>query len=1050
MVSLLAPPLAHRTVLPMLHRLIGPVVLILTLTACGGGGDGGTTGSISGPVSAGANQTVPPSTRVYLVPTAAPESGTNAFEWDQTAGAPVSLVQSTTGTLLSWSFTAPASADVLEFSVRGLDGSGELVGTDRVVVTVEAERGELQADALSTISIRGGGPGRATASALHAASQRLFVIDSVAGDVVCYDVSNPSNPSFAGAVPWPDDAPGFQAGMPTAIGAGETGAVAIAWTGETIEFPGRLQFIDPLTLQELRSVSTAGAHPVDVDATPDGRFFAVACAGDFDSAAQGNGPGYVTLVRVPASGPGAIASHQDVSPIPFTGFDGSEDDLRAKGVRFFSPAAQASIALTPRSVAIAPDGSTVWASCPENNALITIDPVEKLVTGIEALPDRGNGDRTQGTHAALARFQWESAPVVVDGPGAFDVRVGGIAGILPPNGGGMFRFVTGSGPTLAPGDVNGDQVLELPYVDPFAQLRIEEYVFNGAESALEPFVSTPLLSATGEPLNGLPASYASLPGLATNDGRAVDLAGNPIDASVNGVRLEGATQALGGNIWLADSRRCSILEVSPAGQVIRILVPEGESPTLGQPVLPAPFLTRRANLSLEEGRRFGGFGSIAYHPGRNSIFVCARLPLDIPDSTSDLASRSSRILRMLEFSLDSDTVVGEYVYVLEGLNHAVEGMAAGEAPIFPGGIGVIEAAFESDGLRAIFALDLTGATNLRTLSPLAYAQVNGFLELLAPEDLDQLAVPVTPITKRLVADLGDLGLSPRERPSGLLMLGLDEVIVSFNDGFGGLANESLGGGNSAPSVAPPFFLRGRFEGMRFDTAIDGLGAPQDGGVPAVALPQPLDLAGFDTAAGPRVALANGGLPFAFTNATGGPGYDERLRAGDQTFDSNVFPSPSLWQRDPFGGDLIISERDSDLDGNGLVDRLAIFGSRSISLADGDGFATWTSPGTLVSRARALRPDAVDGSATTFGIRPVAVSRGLVGGTSILATAMEGAGLVSVHDMDNASAPLLLGFTGAGVRPVDVDLMQTSAGSTIMAITDEASGTVILRSLSLAP
>ncbi len=1034
----------------MLNRLIAPAVLVLTLTACGGGGGGGgNEGPITGPVSAGANQSVPTSTRVYLVPTSTADSGTVNFVWDQTAGAPVTVVLSTVGPVFSSFFTAPANADVLEFELSGLNAAGDVVGTDRIIITVEAEREELQAAGLSTISIRGGGEGRATASALHAASERLFVIDSVAGDVVCYDVSNPSNPSFAGALPRPDDAPGFQVGMPTAIAAGETGAVAIAWTGETIEFPGRLQFIDPLTLQELNSISVAGANPVDVDVTPDGRLFAVACAGDFVSAAQGNGPGYVTLVRVPVSGPGAIASHQDISPIPFTAFDGSEDDLRAKGVRFFSPVAQASIGLTPRSVAISPDGTTVWASCPENNALITIDPVEKLVRGIEALPDRTNGDRTQGTHAALGRFTWETSPVIATGPGGLEVQAGGIAGIFLPNGSGMFRYVTGSGPTLAPVDLNGDQVLELPYVDPTAQLRIEESVFDGAGAALTPFTSVPLVSATGEPLTGLPASYASQPGLATNDGRAVDLLGNPLAASVTGVRLEGATQALGGSIWLADSRRCSIIEVSPAGQVIRVLVPEGESPTLGQPGLPGSFLRRRANLSFEEGRRFGGFGAIAYHAGRNSIFACPRLPLDIPDTTTDLASRSSRILRVLEFSLDSNTAVGEYVYVLEALNHAVEGMAAGNAPIFAGGLGVVEAAFESDGLRAIFALDITDATNLQLLSATAYAQVNAFLEASAPEDLDQLAVPITPIAKRLVADLGEAGLASSARPSGLVMVGLDEVIVSFNDGFRGLVNAPLSGGVGASGTVPSFFARGHFEGMRFDTAVDGLEAPLAGGVPAVALPQPLDLAGFDTGAGPRVALANGGLPFTFTNAMGGPGYDERLRAADQILDTNVFPGASLWQRDPFGGDLIISERDSDLNDDGLVDRLAIFGSRSIGLANGAGQMTWTSPGTYVSRARVLRPDMVDAAATTFGIRPVALARGRIGGASILATAMEGAGLVSVHAMDNVDAPLLLGFTGAGVRPVDVDLMQPSGGSTILAITDEESGTVILRLLTLA-
>ena len=182
-------------------------------------------------MSAGNDRTAAAGARVYLVPSARPEANVQTFTWKQTAGPEAALESdplATPGTLV---LRAPAFDATLEFQVTGLRLDGSTAGTDRVIVAVEADRDEASGTTLSTIDVRGGGPGRAAASALHEETQRLFVVDAVAGDVVCYDVSDPGAPAFVGALPIPDDGQGFQTGAPLAVACGRQGPVAITWSG---------------------------------------------------------------------------------------------------------------------------------------------------------------------------------------------------------------------------------------------------------------------------------------------------------------------------------------------------------------------------------------------------------------------------------------------------------------------------------------------------------------------------------------------------------------------------------------------------------------------------------------------------------------------------------------------------------------------------------------------------------------------------------------------------------------------------------------------------
>ncbi|MEM8711570.1 MAG: hypothetical protein AAGG01_11495 [Planctomycetota bacterium] len=297
--------------------------LLVALSACssgGGGGGGGDNPSVG--LSAGSNQSVLTSQLVNLSATAPESAGIETYRWRQTAGPSVSFSGSD---LPDLSFLAPERPGTVELEVTGLRANGAEAGRDRVVVDVTGPRVELRTELRSSIDVRGGGEGRAIASAVHVGAQRLFVIDGVAGDVLAYDVSSTSSPVFAGVVPRPEDTPGFSAGVPRAVAAGESGAVGITWTGMTQAFPGIVQFVEPSTLQSLAQVSTTGANPVDIEVTADGGIFAVACAGDPVEVGSGDGLGYVTLIEVPAAGPVEVQDNSDVGHIVLNPLVGEED-----------------------------------------------------------------------------------------------------------------------------------------------------------------------------------------------------------------------------------------------------------------------------------------------------------------------------------------------------------------------------------------------------------------------------------------------------------------------------------------------------------------------------------------------------------------------------------------------------------------------------------------------------------------------------------------------------------------------------------------------------
>ena len=1031
-------------------------LLLTALTGCGGGGgdgDGGGTGSTG--LSAGANRTVLASEFLSFTASATEASGITDFSWRQTAGIPVTL---TTPGTASVSFVAPDRAASLEFEVAGSTQAGAEVARDRVIVQVASSRPEIRSEVRSFIEVRGGGEGRAVAAAVHTASQRLFVIDGVAGEVLAYDVSSPGAPNFLGVVAAAEPSPGYTPGAPLSVASGDEGAVAITWSGETPAFPGVIQLVDPGTLQTLVQVSTTGSNPVDVEATADGQLFAVACAGDAVNVGAGDGFGYVTVLRIPPAGPAAVEVHSDLFPVVLNPFDGDEAALAQSGIRFFDSSPTASVELTPRSVTISPDGATVWASCPENDALVVIDAASSLITDLVPLEDRSFGPSAVSFEAGAARQVSGQAEAIATTPTGEAIPFGGITGIVDMSftsfGPAILRTVSAAGPALGPADRDANGVSDITLVDP-AQVQVMQTIrapYLSAQPSVELVEAVPLMGAGGVPITGRPGLFGSAPGLAGHDEEALDLAGATVQPDSFGARFGGATRAVGNSIWLGEMRRNGLWRMSESGQLVERYVPAGTPPAFGTGSLPAVFAQRRLNLSLGQGQRYGGFGAVANHSVRETVFAAPRLPLDNPDTAADTASLESRVARLLELRNDSGFVVGEYVVVLEAQGHALEGMTYLPA-LPPGnspgdeGLFLLEASTDSEGFRGIFRIDVEQATNLRTLSAADYAAVSAVLETTAPADLSGLPTPIQPVEKVLRADLRALGLDGGAgQPSALGTPDGLSLYVAFDDGHQ-LINASV-----APATGR--VLNIGTGGTQFGTvllssnAADFAGAGQGlnfSPYPVAGMTQPLDLVAIETDGQTQLLTADGGYARVLEALGAGNPFDERLTVGGLLLDTNVFTSPAQLQ-DPLGaGCLRVSSIGSDANSDGLVDRLNAFGGRSISIRNRVGQEVWRSTRALERRAFEVSPDAVLGAATQYGIRPSSLAVGLVGGANVLAAGLEGGSSVMLYDLSLPGAPLLSGVASRATRPVDLDIAPID-GTTLF-VTDAARGRVEVRRLT---
>ncbi|MGB0330241.1 MAG: choice-of-anchor I domain-containing protein, partial [Planctomycetota bacterium] len=212
-------------------------------------------------------------------------------------------------------------------------------------------------------------------------------------------------------------------------------------------------------------------------------------------------------------------------------------------------------------------------------------------------------------------------------------------------------------------------------------------------------------------------------------------------------------------------------------------------------------------------------------------------------------------------------------------------------------------------------------------------------------------------------------------------------------------------------------------------------------LPVQGLVQPLDLLTFEDRGETRVALANGGMARVLPPGAG-VGFDERVRVGDLNLDTMTFPTALALQQGAEAGDLLVSSVGSDPDGDGLVNALLAFGSRSIGVRGADGAPLWETGQRLVGRAAELDSSAQRTAATLSAVQPVSIALGEASGVPFLAAALKGPGAVAAFDLSNPSAPVFAGWL-TGAQSAE----QVIASGDLVIVTDPSAGQVMVLGVS---
>jgi len=216
----------------------------------------------------------------------------------------------------------------------------------------------------------------------------------VSGDTVLeiLDLGNPSAPTQVAAI----DIADFGAPVAGANSvAYSNGLLAVALEAEVQTDNGVVALVDieaaiaadnPLDAVKVFEV---GPLPDMVTFTPDGAKVLVANEGEPDTVENEDGSesvvdpnGSISIIDV--SGEFADLGQSDVATADFLGFNGSEDELRAAGVRIF-PDATVAQDVEPEYIAVSPDGTKAFVTLQEANAIAIVDVATATVDSIEPL-----------------------------------------------------------------------------------------------------------------------------------------------------------------------------------------------------------------------------------------------------------------------------------------------------------------------------------------------------------------------------------------------------------------------------------------------------------------------------------------------------------------------------------------------------------------------------------------------------------------------------------------------------------------------------------------
>jgi hypothetical protein len=374
--------------------------------------------------------------------------------------------------------------------------------------------------------------------------------------------------------------------------------------------------------------------------------------------------------------------------------------------------------------------------------------------------------------------------------GGVKITGGGYGSSLYPVPGSADEFygLTDRGPNVtAPDGVT--KVEPIPSFDP----AIGKFKLDGTQAVLEKKI--PLRGPQGQAFNGLVNSQAS-----TGE-TIVDLNGNKLPTSPYGYDSEGLVALPDGTFWVSDEYGPFITHFDASGKQIGRLSPFDGS-------LPAELAMRVPNKGME---------GLTITPDGKTLVGMMQSALQTPDLTAKPAQVTT--LRIVTYNLKTQAT-HEYIYLLtdpKTNSGAVSEITALSDTKFV--VDERDGNFEPNAFKQLYAIDISGATDVGPKSTLADATYNaakgGLLVGPTQQSIDGFVgndntatataalatVGITPVTKTTDVDLGALltrldptgGFFGHDKVEGVATTDGGKTLVVSNDsdfGIDGIANQS--------------------------------------------------------------------------------------------------------------------------------------------------------------------------------------------------------------------------------------------------------------------
>ena len=329
----------------------------------------------------------------------------------------------------------------------------------------------------------------------------------------------------------------------------------------------------------------------------------------------------------------------------------------------------------------------------------------------------------------------------------------------------VFYMLTDRGPNID-GTVANTKVFAQPNFTP----QIGVFRLVKEQLVLERTIE--LKNENGVNITGLPNPI----GQGSTGETALDLNGNTLPTSVDGIDSEGLALASDGTFWVSDEYGPHIVHFDANGKTIERINPFDTGK--GGRKIPLVFARRRANRGME---------GLTITPDGKTLVGMMQFPLYNPSAT---AISGSLVTRILTYDIATGTTK-QYVYLIDKSTlQAISEITAITNTTFL----VIErdgeyatAANKSTVIKKIYKIDLTGATDISDSNDgIGGKLFNGkTVEELKTADVLQTN-GIVPVTKTMVTDLvNDISSPyPHDKAEGIFVINSTTIAVSNDDDFG--------------------------------------------------------------------------------------------------------------------------------------------------------------------------------------------------------------------------------------------------------------------------